>query len=304
MFKPLRQLIFALLAFMFFLLTLFLRVQSIPPPVRLIVPKQLERIVLNLRLSTALSFGLALVFLLLLINALLAERQSRKKLMLANAQLRQYALRIEDQATLQERNRIAREMHDSLGHALAAQSIQLENALMFGQSNAEQAQAFMLEAKQLGSKALQDVRQSMAALRCDPLQGQSLESAITFLVKDFHRKTGIMPDCQLSLSFLLSPLNSEVNTAIYWIVKEALNNIYKHGAATQVTIHLQSQAKTLSLMVKDNGRGFNPEQNPTVFELQGMRERAEELGGRFELTSILGAGCRIVAYIPLLKLYP
>lgn len=74
--------------------------------------------ILTLNINTAITFGLTLLFILLLVNALLSERQSREKLLLANEQLRQYALRIEDQATLQERNRIAREIHDSLGHAL------------------------------------------------------------------------------------------------------------------------------------------------------------------------------------------
>jgi signal transduction histidine kinase len=109
------------------LLMLFSTVPLTPPPRRRFeVPSEsIDSTILTLHLNTAIAFGLTLLFILLLVNALLSERQSREKLLLANEQLRQYALRIEDQATLQERNRIAREIHDALGHALTAQSIQL-----------------------------------------------------------------------------------------------------------------------------------------------------------------------------------
>jgi len=115
---------------------------------RPIVPEKLKvaAAIWDWRLSNVLLFSLTLIFALLLINALLAERQSREQLEkvhqeleLTHAQLRQYALRIEDQATLQERNRIAREIHDGLGHTLAAQTIQMNNALLFWQSNRDKA---------------------------------------------------------------------------------------------------------------------------------------------------------------------
>jgi signal transduction histidine kinase len=274
-----------------------------PSPKRFIFSKhlsedQVKMLVLHLTLNSTLLFGLVLVFVLLLVNALLSERQSRQKLALANDKLRQYALRIEDQATLQERNRIAREIHDSLGHSLTAQSIQLENASMFLPSNIDKAQAFLKEAKRLGSNALREVRQSVAVLRYDPLQGQSLEQAIASLVKDFHRTTGIVPNCRICLS---SPLLSDVSIAIYRIVQEALTNIHKHSGATQVIVHLQTKLATVYLLVEDNGRGFKPEQNTTGFGLQGMRERTLALGGQFEIDSAQEVGCRITASFPLAK---
>ncbi|HAA30938.1 MAG TPA: two-component sensor histidine kinase [Cyanobacteria bacterium UBA8553] len=288
----------------------------VPPPKIPLHPDEVatgkDQKLLNLLLNVAVLFGLVLVFVLLLINALLAERQSKQKLAIANEQLRQYARRIEDQATLQERNRIAREIHDSLGHSLTAQSIQLENALLFLPSNTDKAQTFLQEAKRLGKDALQEVRQSIATLRSNPLQEQSLEDAIASLVEDFRRTTGIVPECQINLSFIVPdstlklslPLPSEINTAIYRITKEALNNIYKHSEATQVTINLQANAEALCLLVKDNGRGFHPEENTTGFGLKGMQERAVALGGKFNIVSEPETGCRITVYIPLPTLYP
>ena len=252
----------------------------------------------SLVINNAISFGLAMIFVLLLVNALLSERRSRQELAIAHEQLRQYALRIENQATLQERNRIAREIHDSLGHALTAQSIQLENALLFLSSNVEKSRGFITEAKQLGSQALREVRQSVATLRADPLQGQSLETAIVSLVRDYQRTTNIAPDCNISLE---QPVSSEIATAIYRIVQEALMNIRKHSDATKVTIQLQSNAKKLYLLVEDNGKGFNPEQNTTGFGLHGMRERTVALNGKFRIVSLPGKGCQIQATIPLLR---
>lgn len=121
----------------------WLRLMQLPPPPRRGPPPDgSEQTLLILQLNIALTFGLTLLFTLLLVNTLLAERQSRQRLQQANAQLRQYALRIEDQATLQERNRIAREIHDALGHALTAQSIQLENAQLFLPAGADKTAAF------------------------------------------------------------------------------------------------------------------------------------------------------------------
>ncbi len=307
LFKLSGRLLVAGLAFGSFLFLLFFPASN-THPVRghhphIHIEDQARVIILSMTLAglVALLFGLVLVFVLLSINALLAERQSREQLLLVNEQLRQYAQRIEDQATLQERNRIAREIHDSLDHSLTAQSIQLENALMFWRSNTEKAQEFLLEAKRLGSNALQEVRQSIAALRSNPLQGQSLESAILSLIEKFHQKAGTMPDCTISLAL---PLSSEVSTTIYQIVQEALNNIYKHSGATQVTLHLQATAQTLSLLVEDNGKGFNLDQNTSGLGIQKMRIRAVAIGGRCNITSKLGVGCRIVVYVPLSRLSP
>jgi signal transduction histidine kinase len=243
-----------------------------------------------------------LVFALLLINALIAERQSREQLeivhqelALTHTQLRQYALRIEDQATLQERNRIAREIHDGLGHTLAAQTIQLNNALLFWQSDSDQAVTFLKQAKQLGSEALLEVRKSVSVLRSNPIQGQRLEVALEKLLADFHQTTGIEVKSNIQ-PFGSLPL--ELNVALFRIVQESLTNIAKHAQATIVTVTLQ-RADQLYLRIDDNGRGFHPTQNTTGFGLQGMRERAAALGGNFTIESQPGAGCHVAVSFPL-----
>lgn len=298
-FGQVNSLIVAGLVFIAFLLMLFLGLSSPRPPRHRPIPESFANTILTLKLNTAVTFGLAVLFILLLVNALLAERQSREKLRQTNDQLRQYALRIEDQATLQERNRIAREIHDALGHALTAQSIQLENALLFLPPDAKETKSFLQEAKQLGARALQEVRRSVSTLRADPLKGQSLETAIASSVMEFQQTTGMMPDYTIQLS---QPIPREISTALYRIVQESLTNIYKHSAATRVKIHLWDTPEAIHLQIDDNGQGFDPQRNTTGFGLQGMRERTAALGGQFFLVSQPGLGCRITVSIRLPRL--
>ncbi len=279
-----------------FVLMLWVDLQTLPMKPQQFDPGQVQYILFAASLNITITFALALLFILLLISALLAERQSREELAIAHEQLQHYALQIESQATLQERNRIAREIHDSLGHSLTAQIIQLENVLLFWQSDAAQAKTFLLEAKRLSSVALQEVRQAIAALRADPLRGKSPEMAIAYLLKQFHQTTGIMPNCVVEN---LSRLPAELGSSIYRILQEALTNVAKHSAASQVVILLQIKADVFRLMVEDNGKGFDPYQNSSGFGLQGMRERTSALGGQFTALSEPGRGCRVTAVIPL-----
>lgn len=242
-----------------------------------------------------LVFGLVILFLHLLVDVALKERQGQQQLEVANARLRQYALRVEELATDQERNRIARDIHDSLGHSLTVFSIHLEAALRLLHSDPEKAETLLFEIKQLNAKTLQDVRQSVAALRSDPLQKQSLSTAIANLVTEFHRSTNILPTCVIQLEH---PLTNELNVAVYRIVQESLTNICKYAAATQVKISIVRSASNLHLTVQDNGNGFEFSHNTTGFGLQGMQERTLALGGHFEIVTTLNQGCLISAMFP------
>jgi signal transduction histidine kinase len=243
--------------------------------------------------------GLVILFLQLLVESALAERKSREELMVANNRLREYAIQIEELATVQERNRIAREIHDSLGHSLTGFNLHLEAALRLMQSHPEEAKQLLLEAKQLGSTALKDVRTSVSALRNDPLAGRSLEAAINALVADFQRSTGV--SAQLAIDNLDALIKgdryvlSQLKIIIYRIVQEALTNISKHSQASLVNITCQFQNQDLELTIEDNGKGFEPEQNISGFGLQGMRERVTSVNGNLEIVTSQGKGCKIKA---------
>ncbi|WP_082209844.1 sensor histidine kinase [Fischerella sp. PCC 9605] len=247
------------------------------------------------QLSYVLLFGMALLFLLQLVNMVLSDRQMREQLTIACEQLRQYTLQMEELAAVRERNRLAHNVHDSLGHALAALNIQLQGALKFWQVDLEQAHQFIVESKRLGSMAMQEVRSSVNTLRAD-VPKERFQTAIAFLMQEFHYATGILPTTQLNLDV---PLPVEVAKMLYRLMQEALKNIYKHAEATAVNIQLSATPEQVHLMIEDNGRGFQLDQKPLGFALQAIRERVTLLKGQFQIESSPGAGCRITARLPL-----
>jgi signal transduction histidine kinase len=249
--------------------------------------------------SVILLVGLIVLFLQLLMDAWLSDYDSRQQLEAANIRLRQYAIRIEDLATLQERNRIAREIHDALGHSLTALNLNLQAATKLWHRDATEAHTLVTEAQELSIAALNAVRQSVQTLRADPLQGQSLGQALTPLLASFQKTTGILPTVQIEIP---KTLTKELSLTVYRIVQETLTNIAKHAAATQVELTCtlsQTAEPVLVLTVQDNGRGFTPTQNTTGFGLQGIQERVTAFGGQLMVMSTPGYGCQIEVHVPL-----
>jgi two-component system sensor histidine kinase/response regulator len=204
--------------------------------------------------------------------------------------------RIEQLATIEERNRIARDIHDSLGHALVALNIQLETTLALWRDHPDKAYEFLVEAKQLGSDALQAVRESVSDLRSQPLQGALFEQAIATLLREFQQSTGITPTYRIELTQATS---HSLNTTVYRIVQEGLTNICKYADATTVQLEILATESGLSLLLEDNGNGFQVDEPRTGFGLQGMQERTAKLNGQLQIESTPGNGCRITAYFPL-----
>jgi signal transduction histidine kinase len=240
-------------------------------------------------------FGGILLSLQLLVDRILAEKQAKEELAIANQRIRSYALKAQEMGSLQERNRIAREIHDSLGHSLTALNLHLEMALKLAQVQPEKSQQVLAEAKRLGSIALSDVRQSVSAMRSDPLQNQDLPNAIQKLADEFALSNHLQPLCNINLP---AHLPQPIATAIYRIIQEALTNISKYAHANKVIIEIQTSPTAISLKVLDNGQGFIPVNNSSGFGLQGMRERVLSLQGKFEIISAPAQGCQITAIIP------
>ncbi len=268
--------------------------RPLPPILRRFPPEELQRVLFGFAFNASLLFGFVLAFVLLLVGAVLAEHDSRTKLIAAHRRLRDYALQIENQAILQERNRIAREIHDSVGHYLTAQSIQLENTALF-LTQPDKAADHLAKARQLGKEALANIRASVATLRKNPLQERSLSTILNGLIAEFKLNTDIEIARKINL---VSPLTIEVNTALYRIVQEALTNITKHSQATMVNLDLQETSNNIILTIKDNGCGFNSTDNTTGFGLQGMQERTEAVNGQFIIISDRGRGTTIKVEIP------
>jgi predicted ATPase/signal transduction histidine kinase/tRNA A-37 threonylcarbamoyl transferase component Bud32 len=212
--------------------------------------------------------------------------------------------RIEEMAAIEERNRIAREIHDSLGHSLTALNVQLQAAASLLISDPTQAQSFLTQAQRLGKTAMQEVRQSVRTLRTDEQTEQPLEETIATLAEEFRQVTGITPTVDIHLT---KSVGLSISKTIYRIVQEALTNISKYAKPTQVQIQLvtigdslrDGKAEGVCLEIKDNGKGFCFEQTTSGFGLQGMQERIAALDGDFELTTAPGFGCQIKVKLPL-----
>lgn len=268
--------------------------RNLPPQVR----RRLGHMVIGLQINFIVLFGLSLLLVVLLINALLTERQSQQRLQQANQTLRQSAQEIEKLAMDQERSRIARDIHDALGHSLTALNIQLESALKLWEKDPPRARQFMTEAKRLGSQSLQDVRQSVAALRQDPLAGQTLENAVTKLLEDLEKDQRLKTTQTISMP---RPLPTNLRVILYRIVQEGLTNVVKHAAASRVHLQLVSSAAVVTLTLEDDGKGFVPDQASTGFGLQSMGDRAEAAGGTFTIMSPanMDGGTRIQVSLPV-----
>jgi len=289
------------LSLMLFGWTLQLRLRAVliqlpPRPARLI-----RNVLPNLQLNTLFLFALTLAFVVLLVNALLTERRSQEKLRQANQQLQRSAQEIERLAMDQERSRIARDIHDSLGHSLTALNIQLEGAMKLADRDPDKARAFLAEAKHMGSVALKEVRQSVAALRGEPLKGIALSDGIAELVENFHKASGLTPTVHLSLQ---ASLSEPLRLALYRIVQEGLTNILKHANPKRVKLDLVTHAQRVMLTLEDDGKGFDPALLSTGYGLRGMRERAEALGGSFAIQSQPGSGSSLQVSLPLRREMP
>ncbi len=208
----------------------------------------------------------------------------------------QCVLQFANLSAVQERNRIARDLHDSLGHALTGLNFQLQTAIKLCQPDPTQAQEFLTEAHRLAAIATQEVRQSVKALRSEKIETQSLETLIASLVNDFHSSTGILPEVEINLHIALP---SQLLTPIYRIIQEALNNTRKYAQATKVQLYICTTATQVYVTIQDNGRGFDLEKVSGGYGLQGMQERVAVLQGHLHLESQPGDGCCITVEIPM-----
>jgi signal transduction histidine kinase len=242
-----------------------------------------------------LAFGLAIVFVVKLVHALLRDRELREQLAASNEQLQEYAFTIEEMAATKERNRIARDIHDSLGHSLTALNIQLQTAIRLWHKDLNQVKRFLLQAQELGDQAMKEVRRSVGTLRTDASEEKTLEAVIESLVQNFQQGTGIPVAIQIDLETVPPPL---IVKTIYRIVQESLTNICKYAHATRVQLQVSSTANWISLSVEDDGKGFAVGAARRGFGLQGMRERMDALSGSLQIETHPGAGCRILAKFP------
>ena len=212
----------------------------------------------------------------------------------ANVQLAAYATQAEELAMTQERNRLAREIHDNLGHYLTIVNVQIEAAKVVMDSDPGRALDAMNKAQELAQKGLTRVRESVAALRESPVSTRPLGEAIASLVKE-AQSTGIVTEFEVAGE--PRALENKVALALYRVAQEGLTNVRRHARASRVDVLLGFQPSEVRLEVKDNGVGAT--ETSGGFGLLGIRERMQLLGGRLEISTGVGKGFCLTASVPM-----
>ena len=199
-------------------------------------------------------------------------------------------------AILNERNRMAREIHDTLAQAFTGISLQLEAARNILSTQPEAAQTRLLQAKALAKEGITEARRSVRALRPETLEYNNLAIALQQLVNNMTNSTGI----QTQMIFEGEPqLAADLEVDLYRIVQEAITNTLRHAEATELIIRLICQTNLIELQIKDNGIGFEP--NLVLnnsFGLMGMQERCDRHHGSLLINSDRERGTEITITIP------
>jgi two-component system, NarL family, sensor kinase len=202
---------------------------------------------------------------------------------------------------VEERNRLAREIHDTLAQGLTATALQLESADALLDAGSAKAHEPLRRALSLTRSNLEEARRSVLDLRAAPLEGRPLSEALKALVDRWEAETGI--GARYRAVNGSRPLPPRVEAALYRICQEALTNVARHAEAEHAEIRLVATPDRVRLVVEDDGRGFDASGVPAGRHgIVGMRERAEMLGGTLEVRSCSSAGTRIEATVPLEKL--
>jgi signal transduction histidine kinase len=223
-----------------------------------------------------------------------AQAQAFAELQSAHEALQRQAANAEELAVLKERGRLSRELHDTLGHALSAITMQMEAVRRVMTRDPAQAQALLTEAQDAARAAMQELRQHLSTLR-EPVVPDDLAGALRELGEQEAIRHGWIP------SFDLAPVKLPVTArrALLQVVREALENAGRHASARHLSLSLQERMRQIHLCVADDGCGFDPTTVPRDhFGLAGMRERVRELGGELVIESAPGAGTRVAVTLP------
>jgi two-component system NarL family sensor kinase len=200
---------------------------------------------------------------------------------------------------LEERNRLAREIHDTLAQSLAGITLQLESAEALLEANGDPSRIRRAISQALAQSrlSLEEARRSVLDLRAAPLESRSLENALEMLAQHANAESGLMIDFQTHGE--MRPLPPRLEEGLYRICQEAISNVLRHSRAARAAVHLEFLSDKVRLVVEDEGRGFDAENLPPGhYGLVGMSERARLLGGELYIQSSPDEGTRIEVCLP------
>lgn len=245
-------------------------------------------------------FLAGIVFVVVITQLAVKEQQARAEverllveLREANDKLRQYATQIEEVATLKERNRLAREIHDSLAHYLTVVIVQIEAATAVMETDQARSLDVLRKAQGLAQKGLTEVRRSVAALRSSPIEPRSLLESMSTLLEEC-RGSGVTAEFQL----LGTPrkLSPAAELTLYRATQEGLTNVRKHSQTQTAAVTLDYSGNAVRLRVHDDGIGAAEPKNG--FGLVGVKERVQLLGGEVTILTKPNQGFTLEIGLP------
>ena len=247
------------------------------------------------------TFLAGLIFIMVFTQSSISGERARREverlvgeLQDANQRLREYALQVEELAITKERNRIAREIHDGLGHCLTTIHMEIQAARAVMELNPAQSKSMLEKAQSMTQEALADVRHSVSALRDFPEGSQPLPELVTHLMGTCDM-AGM--ESEVKVLGYPRPLSAQAHLTMYRAAQECINNVCKHSSANQVWIRLDYlDPIQFRMMVQDNGIGA--ETLESGFGLMGMKERVSLLNGSVIIQTEINQGFRIEISIP------
>lgn len=222
----------------------------------------------------------------------LRERQQHAELQVAHQRLRRHAATVEQLATSRERNRLARDLHDTLAHSLSALTVQLEALRTLLAHDPAAAREAVDEVAALAKDGLEESRQAILALRSDRVETLGLTGALRDTLQAFQARSGVQTE--LIVGGQERDMAAEESQSLFRIAEEALANAERHASARQLTVRLAFGSDRTDLIIRDDGRGFDPAAVETDrYGLTGMQERAAMIGATLEVTSGPGGGTEV-----------
>ena len=239
-------------------------------------------------------YGTGIVFVVVFTRVAASEREARRELAEANQRLRERAAQIEDLAITKERNRLAREIHDSLGHYLTVVNVQISAAQTILAHDRPRALDHLAKAQTLTQEGLAEVRHSVAALRASPTESRPLPEALAQLAEQWNA-AGLR--AKFAVAGTIRPLTPQANLTLYRAAQEALTNVGKHAHASSVDLYLDYRdARLVLLSITDDGLGST--NSAGGFGLLGVRERVQLLSGAVRVMTEAGKGFSLEVSLP------
>lgn len=245
---------------------------------------------LGVPVQRTIAFGMVGVIVGLLINI---QRLQRRKLVTANVMLSKHADTLEELATSRERNRLARELHDTLAHTLSSQILTLEALRLSPPPDKSEMQAVLMSLIENSREGLSETRRALKDLRSKQLEDFGLKNSLDLLLTDAATRS----DCAVvfNIEDNLPPISKAIEQCIYRIAQEGIENIIRHSDASKIKLSITHVHHAIVFEISDNGRGFYVERINLAEShgIKGMRERALEVGGKFEIISRKKRGTHI-----------